>query len=409
MKVIGRIMSFVFFVAIAATVFVVLVGLFDVDKTAELKPSGNLGSHKRPQASGDAHSNVDSSNNYSLNNGTTVQLTDEAMAALPTQLDMTALLNKVVPSVVSVEATVPVSSIFGQSLSTSTGSGILLYNEDGTIYVATNNHVVNGASEISLTLPDGSVVKATLCGSDSVADLAILAFASEDLTAETRDSLQFATLSDSKDVKVGEMVIAIGNPLGQGISVTVGYISATDREVTVGGIDMTLIQTDAAINPGNSGGALLNLSGELIGINSAKLAANSVEGMGFAIPITSALPILDELKKLEILSEEERGYLGIYIETITPEMFAAYGWPTGVYVREIIPGGAAETSDLLTGDIITGVNGITITTREQLVERINCYRHGTTIRLTVERLVDSGYETMNIEVTLQPMPETEEQ
>ncbi len=406
MKVMGRIMSFVFFVAIAATVFVVLVGLFDVDKTAELKPSGNLGANKRPLTGNSAQSNLDSSNNYSLNNGTTVQLTDEAMAALPTELDMTALLNKVVPSVVSVEARIPVSSMFGQSTSTSTGSGILLYNEGGTIYVATNNHVVNGASDVSLTLADGSVVKATVCGSDSVADLAILTFSSEELTADTRDALQFATLSDSKDVRVGEMVIAIGNPLGQGISVTVGYISATNREVTVGGIDMTLIQTDAAINPGNSGGALLNLSGELIGINSAKLAANSVEGMGFAIPITSALPILDELKKLEILEEEERGYLGIYIETITSDMFAAYGWPTGVYVREIITGGAAETSDLLPGDIITGVNGITITTSEQLVERINCYRHGTTIRLTVERLVDGGYETMHLEVTLKPMPET---
>lgn len=408
MKILKRIFSVFCFIAIASTVFVVLVKLFDVDKTAELKPSGNLGTEQSDDNSKKPNNNAsgNSENNYTLNNGSTISLAEDTAVALSSQIDVEALLNKVLPSVVSIDATIPTSNMFGQTYeSTSSGSGILLYGEEDCIYVVTNNHVVENATSISLTLSDGTSVDATLKGTDSVADLAILAIDPSDLSDETVTNLQYATPVSEDGMEVGDMVLAIGNPLGQGISVTVGYISALERSVTIDGVDMTLIQTDAAINPGNSGGALINLSGELVGINSAKLAADNIEGMGFAIPVTTAIPILEELKNLEIIPEEERGYLGVYIETITSDMYASFGWPMGVYVRELIAGGAAEGSELLTGDIITGVNGITISTAQQLSERINCYRYGTTVTLTVERLLDSGYETLTIDVTLRKRPE----
>ncbi len=407
MKVFKYILQAVFFIGIASAVFFTLVSLFDVEKTAELRPSGNLKNEdsevENPTSSDNRNDSMD---NYSLNKGSTIALADETLAALPSQIDINEILKRALPSVVSVTAKVPTAGLFGQSYeSTVTGSGILLYAETDCIYVATNYHVVESATDITLTLADGTAVYAEKKGSDSAADLAILTVNPENLSAETLSSLQYATPADSEKTEIGDMVIAIGNPLGQGISVTVGYISALERKVNVNGIEMTLIQTDAAINPGNSGGALINLSGELVGINSAKLADTSAEGMGFAIPISTAIPILDELKNLEVLSEEERGYLGAYIQTVTSDIQEALGWPIGVLIKEIVPGGAAENSALMTGDIITAVNGITITTKEQLAERVNCYRHGTTIVLTVERLTDTGFETISIDFVLGAKPE----
>ncbi len=408
MKIAKRILTALLFLLISGSVFALLVSLFDVERTANLAPSGNAGSRKpgNINISGTLHPSLNPENNYSLNQNSVVALTDKQSAELLQDIDIDQLMQKVLPSVVSIEAQVQTSSIFGSThTGTSAGSGILLFHEDNLFYILTNNHVVSGATKISVTFCDGTTATCQLKGRDSVADLAILTLNDAELSPQTLASIETITPADESNIEVGDMVLAIGNPLGYGTSVTVGYISATNREVVVDGNTMRLIQTDAAINPGNSGGALINLKGELIGINSAKQVSDRIEGMGYAIPVSTALPIVSELMNYEELAEEERGYLGIYIETITSEMAESFGWPIGIYITEIVEGGAAAASDLLPADIITEVNGISVTTTNQLAERVNSHRHGTTITLTVERLINGAYVTLSIPVTLTPKPE----
>ena len=220
------------------------------------------------------------------------------------------------------------------------------------------------------------------------------------------ESIKIARLGDSSEVKVGEMAIAIGNALGYGQSVTVGYISAKNREITETsengevGNTIKVIQTDAAINPGNSGGALLNIRGEVIGINSAKIADSQVEGVGYAIPISEADPIIDELMNKEVLTDKEKGYLGISGRTVSEEA-TSFNMPNGVYVSEVAEGGAAEKAGILSGDIITAVNGVTVTNIESLQQKVTSYRKGTEITLTVRRLSEGEYAEQEITVTLQ--------
>ncbi|MBQ4474351.1 MAG: PDZ domain-containing protein, partial [Lachnospiraceae bacterium] len=222
-----------------------------------------------------------------------------------------------------------------------------------------------------------------------------------DLEVGTMEAIRIAQMGDSDAIRMGEMVIAIGNALGYGQSVTVGYVSAKDRKVESDkGTSLALIQTDAAINPGNSGGALLNLKGEVIGINSVKYVEESVEGMGFAIPITTASPIIEDLKSREILSEEEKGYIGIVGENITDQIARAYHMPMGIYVYSVTENGPAEQAGLVIGDIIFKVNDKTVSSMDELKEKVNSYRAGETVEVSYYRNIGGNYEENTVSITL---------
>ncbi len=280
------------------------------------------------------------------------------------------------------------------------GSGFIVGKNDTELLIATNNHVINNATKIEVTFINDTVLDAVVKGTDSMADLAIIAVPLEKINAETLSSIRIASLGNSDAVRLGEMAIAIGNALGYGQSVTVGYISAKDRTVTIEGNEMVLLQTDAAINGGNSGGPLFNTRGEVIGINSAKYADTDVEGMCFAIPISRAIPILNELMTREILADEDKGFLGVSSRSVTDTMASFYGWPLGAYIVEVLEDSPAAKANLYVGDIVTSVNGVKITTADQLVASISSYRHGTIINLTVQRMVNGQYEEITLPVTL---------
>jgi len=280
------------------------------------------------------------------------------------------------------------------------GSGFIVGKNDTELLIATNNHVIDSATKIEITFTDDAVLEATIKGTDSIADLAILAVPLDSISADTLAVIRVASLGDSESVRLGEMAIAIGNALGYGQSVTVGYISAKDRTVKVDGNEMVLLQTDAAINGGNSGGPLFNTKGEVIGINSVKYADTSVEGMCFAIPISRAIPILNELMNRETLAEEDKGFLGISSRSVTDTMASFYGWPLGAYIVEVLEGSPAQAANLYVGDIVTSVNGVKITTADQLVASIASYRHGSTVTLTVQRNVNGKFEEISLSVTL---------
>ncbi len=318
--------------------------------------------------------------------------------------DVSSVVENTMPSIVSITSTISQTyNFFGEDYSEDgqgSGSGIIVGKNEKELLVATNNHVVEGAKKIGVTFIDNEVVSAEIKGTDSAADLAVVAIKITDIKKETLDAIKVATLGNSDDIKVGQMAIAIGNALGYGQSVTVGYISAKDREVNVSETTMVLLQTDAAINPGNSGGALLNIKGELIGINSVKYASNDVEGMGYAIPITRATPIINELMSREKLTEEEKGYLGISGTDVTEEDSNRYSMPVGVYVHSVSEDGAAKEAGIVKGDIITQVNDNQVDSIAALQERVNSYRIGTKIKVTVMRNNSGTYEEKVITVTL---------
>ena len=306
------------------------------------------------------------------------------------------------PAIVAINSTVTTNNGWGQPYEAKgSGSGIIIKQTDTTLLIATNNHVVEGASNIDVVFIDGKSVAAKIKGTDSTSDLAVVEVKLSDVSDATLKSIKVATLGDSKNVKVGEMVVAIGNALGYGQSVTVGYISAKEREVIIDQNKMMLLQTDAAINPGNSGGALLNLSGEVIGINSAKFTSEDVEGMGYAIPISKAIPIINELVDREVLKEEEKGYIGITGSTVTDEMHSSLNYPYGVFVAEVVKGGPAEKAGIKSYDIITKLNGNEIATMEGFKERLNSYRAGTEVKISVQRIENGVYVEKTFNVTLQ--------
>ncbi len=280
------------------------------------------------------------------------------------------------------------------------GSGFIVGKNDTELLIATNNHVIADATSIKVTFIDDAVLDAVVKGTDSIADLAIIAVPLDSISPETLSAIRVATLGDSDSVRLGEMAIAIGNALGYGQSVTVGYISAKDRTVTIEGNDMVLLQTDAAINGGNSGGPLFNTRGEVIGINSAKYADTDVEGMCFAIPISRAIPILNELMTREILADEDKGFLGVSSRSVTDTLASFYGWPMGAYIVEVLEDSPAQKAGLYVGDIVTSVNGVKITTADQLVAAISSYRYGTIVEITVQRMVNGRYEEVDLSVTL---------
>ena len=318
--------------------------------------------------------------------------------------DVSEVVAASMPSIVSIDCTFNTSTFFGTYQSAGAGSGIVIDKTDSELLIATNSHVISDALTIKVTFINEKTFDAVLKGKDQIADLAVIAIPISDIDDDTLNEIRVAKLGSSSDIKVGQMAIAIGNSLGYGQSVTVGYISAKDRTVTVDNKKMVLLQTDAAINPGNSGGALLNMDGEVIGINSVKYADSTVEGMGFAIPIDRAFNILSELSTLEILEDYEKGYVGISMRNITSDIANAYRWPVGVYVEEILEDSAAEKAGILVGDIITGINGITVTTGTELSSYIHSYRVGTTIKLTIQRMIEGKFEKMDIDVVLMQDP-----
>lgn len=320
--------------------------------------------------------------------------------------DVSDIIEQTMPATVAITSTVNQTfNIWGQEYGQELdggGSGIIIGKTDDELLIATNNHVVADANKILVTFIDDKTAEATIKGRNSSSDLAVISIDISKLEKETLDQIKVAKLGNSDDVKVGQMAIAIGNALGYGQTVTVGYISAKEREITVDtGSKLEVLQTDAAINPGNSGGALINIDGEVIGINSAKLASTNVEGIGYAIPISKAYPIVDELMNREVLTEDEKGYLGVYPQDVSEEYAQAYNWPVGAYVYKLVEGGAADNAGIYQGDIITAVNGTTVKTGDELREAVTSYRNGTTVKITLMRLMNGEYKEMTIDVVLQ--------
>ena len=290
----------------------------------------------------------------------------------------------------------------------SSGSGIIIGENDTELLIVTNNHVVQDTVSLKITFVDDAAVDAVIKGTDTDTDLAVISVPLDQIPQETKEKIVVARLGDSDGLKVGQGVIAIGNALGYGQSVTVGYVSALNREIkTSDGNTRVLLQTDAAINPGNSGGALLNMKGEVIGINAAKYSSTEVEGIGYAIPVSSVQDILDELmnrKTRSEVAEEKRGYLGIQGTTVDEDAAAAFGMPKGVYVYKILKDGAAADSQLREKDIITKLDGMTVKSMQELQKLLKGYESGETIELLVQRQEDGQYKEIQIPVTLTGLP-----
>ena len=325
------------------------------------------------------------------------------------ETELTKVVDTVMPSIVSVynDFTEEVQTFYGQTFTRqgeSTGSGIIIGKTDTELLIVTNNHVVDGADHLRVLFIDQETCDAEIKGTNPSNDLAVIAVALSDIKSTTLDQIKVATLGNSDNLKIGEDVIAIGNALGYGQSVTTGIVSANNREISDETITGTFIQTDAAINPGNSGGALVNINGHVIGINSSKIGGNAVEGMGFAIPISRAIPIIEELMNRETLSkveESERGTIGISGVTVTSDVAKAYNMPQGVYVAQIIENGGAAKSDLHEGDIITAIDGQTVSSMEELQKQLEYHRAGTEVTLTVQRQDGKGsYAETAVKVTL---------
>lgn len=340
---------------------------------------------------------------------TETQKDDAALTATSTSAtsgsDVSQVVENVMPSIVAVNTTVTEAiQYWGQTYeeeSTGSGSGIIIGENGEELLIVTNNHVIEGEqAEVTVTFSNDATATATVKGADSGSDLAVLAIHKSELSSDTKNSIRIATLGDSNALQVGDMAIAIGNALGYGQSVTVGYISAKEREVAFDDGSMTLLQTDAAINPGNSGGALINTAGEVIGINSAKYASEEVEGMGYAIPISDAVPIINELMNREQLDVSEQGYLGIRGEDITEDKSSFYSMPEGIYVGEVVKGSPAEKAGLVAGNIITAIDGREVTTLETLQDVLTYTKAGTTLSITVQELKNGAYEEKTVEVTL---------
>ena len=317
--------------------------------------------------------------------------------------DVSDIVENTLPSIVSITnmSVQEVQNFFGgisQQESESAGSGIIISQNDSELLVVTNNHVVEGSDTLTVTFNDGNSVEAQIKGTDSARDLAVVAVPLDKISDDTMNAIKVATLGDSDSLKVGEPA----NALGYGQSVTTGIVSATGR--TIDGFDGEYIQTDAAINPGNSGGALLNANGEVIGINSAKINSSAVEGMGFAIPISDASDVIQNLMNKETrskVSDEERGYLGIKGYDVSEEGAQMYNMPTGVYVKEVMSGGGSEKAGLTKGSIITGFEGSSISGMSSLQEQLQYYKAGEEVTLTVQIPDKNGeYTEKDIKVTL---------
>ena len=321
--------------------------------------------------------------------------------------DVADVAEKVMPSVVSI-TNMSIQEVqnffFGgvtQYESTSSGSGIIIGQNQSELLIVTNNHVVEGSKQLTVSFIDGKSANAQIKGTDSDMDLAIIVVPLNAIEKETKEKIKTATLGDSTALRVGEPTIAIGNALGYGQSVTTGIVSALNR--TIEDYEGQLIQTDAAINPGNSGGALLNANGEVIGINTIKVSADAVEGMGYAIPISDATDILNNLMNKQTRSkvpEDQRGSIGIKGRTVEAEMAKYYNMPKGVYVAEVIDGGGADEANLPVECVITKIDGNSIDSMEELQEELQYYKAGETVKFTIKVPSRSGYQEETIDIKL---------
>ena len=331
--------------------------------------------------------------------------------------DVTEVVENVMPAVVSItNIYTETTSFWGQNYSSeaqSSGSGIIVNENEEELLIVTNYHVVQDADTLKVQFINDTVADAQVKGADSNMDLAVIAVKLENLDAETKDAICLAKLGDSDSLKVGEPAIAIGNALGYGQSVTTGVISALDRQIEIsedGSTTGKLIQTDAAINPGNSGGALLNVKGEVIGINSNKIGGSAIEGMGYAIPISSAEPIIENLMLRETkdkVAEERKGYLGISGINVTSDVANMYGMPQGVYITQVYEGTAADEAGMFNGDIIISFEGSTVGSMEDLQGYLEYYEVGESVEVTVMRASGGNYQEVKLTVVLGEAVKTE--
>lgn len=328
--------------------------------------------------------------------------------------DVTDVIQNVMPSMVSVvnNYTQKLTTLWGQVYAqpgTSAGSGIIAAENDTELLIITNNHVVAGMETLEVTFIDGTSAQASIKGTDADMDLAVIAVPLENLTEETRKAIAIATLGDSDSLELGTYVIAIGNALGYGQAVSDGMISALDREMTMeDGTVGKFIQTTAAINSGNSGGALFTIDGKVIGINSGKIKGTGVEGMGFAIPISSASPIISELMERQTrtdkVPEEERGYMGVMLQNVSQEV-QQYGIPQGAFVYSVEEGSAAQKAGIRQSDVIVKMDGQRVSSREDVLNIMQYFKEGDTLKVSVKRANNGEYETIEMELTLGGNPE----
>lgn len=352
------------------------------------------------------------------NGGDTFPVNGDAAATVNqityVQDDISDMVEEVMPAMVSIVGNYVTTNtnIWGQTYSQSgvgSGSGIIVGETEEELLIVTNYHVVEDSTALEVTFIDETTAQAVVKGTDADMDLAVIAVPVDKLSQETQDAISIAKLGDSDSLKLGQPVVAIGNALGYGQSVTNGIVSALNREMTTedGGTGI-YIQTNAAINHGNSGGALLNINGEVIGINAAKIDGSTVEGMGYAIPISAASPIISELMERETRTEkvaaEEMGYMGITMQAITDDIANQFDMPKGVFISEVAEGSAAEAAGIVKGDIIVKFDGQRISSASALQETIQYFKAGETTTVTVKRFINGEYETLDLEITLGSRP-----
>ena len=408
----GLVLSAMLFGTVAGGTMVGVNALSDQYRSEVLgQASDNIGSsllgenevNKEAQSNSVQQLNSSSKNNSSEGGGSVSEIAKNAM-----------------PEVVSITNTIRYQqygySIFGQSgeqEAAASGSGVIIGKNDSELLIVTNNHVVEDSTALSVQFVDGKSYDAEIKGTDSDVDLAVIAIPLSAISQDTLNSISFAKYGDSDSISVGDQVVAIGNALGYGQSVTTGIISAKDRDIsTKGGTESGLLQTDAAINPGNSGGALLNMNGELIGINVAKYSDTTVEGMGYSIPSKKVKEIVEGLSKRTTrakVSQEEKGYIGIQGKTVDSSISEAYNMPEGVYIFKLLTGEGIDNSALQEKDIITKFDGQSVASLEELSGLLSRYKAGEKVEVTVQRLSGKGeYEEKTVSVTLGKNSETVE-
>lgn len=351
-----------------------------------------------------------------------LQTPDDAVTtASSNEMDVAQIVEKCLPSVVAItnKGETEIRSMWGnfKQETSSSGSGVIIGQNDSELLILTNYHVVQGNEQLSVvfsweenqeTVDQKNIITAQVKDYDASRDIAVIAIDKSSLEQVTVDQITVASIGDSEDLKLGQQVVAIGNALGYGQSVTTGIVSALNRAVEAGGeigSANKYIQTDAAINPGNSGGALFNMKGELVGINSAKIATSTVEGMGYAIPISSIMENVENMMNAEtrtVVDEAKRGVLGISCVDVTSDISKSYDMPIGVYISDTTPGAGAENAGLKKGDIITAINGKNVSDTNQLKNYLTYYEAGEEVTITVSRQSDGGYTSVDVPVILSP-------
>ena len=343
------------------------------------------------------------------------------------EMSVSEIATKCMPCVVAItnKGTTEIRSMWGNFTqdSESSGSGVIIGETDSELLILTNYHVIEGSKSLSVVFSwedstdkddanSADIITAQVKDYDESNDIAVISIPMSELSEDTKNKISVATVGDSKNLELGQQIVAIGNALGYGQSITTGIISALDREIEIqndsGNTDTNkYIQTDAAINPGNSGGAMFNMKGELVGINSAKISSDSIEGMGYAIPISDIMDKVETMMNQEtkaVVEESKRGYLGVSIVDVTSDISSAYGMPQGVYISAVTTGSGAEAAGLTKGDIITGINGKTVTTTSELKNYLSYYAVGDNVTITIERQGDSGYVSKSVDVKLSAAP-----